>query len=109
MGRRHFPPPAEAVLDWAAYFAAGRTPQQYLPHEEKARSPLVYGIEWKTEAAPQAARGPVRTGDRMRAVCGLAGSGTWKRRAETRSLTNSYRRRGLAGRFRYASDRNFSH
>ena len=66
-GRRHYPPSEEAVLAWQAYFAAGRAFQQNPPHLEEACIFVGHGLEWKTKAAPQAAKGLAHTGDRVRA------------------------------------------
>ena len=66
-GRRHFPPSEAVVLARSAFFPGRRTSQQYLPRSEEVRSIFGDGIEWKTNAAAQAAGGPARTGDRIRA------------------------------------------
>ena len=64
-GRQHFPPSEEAVLEWAAYFAAGGKFQMYLPRLEKARIPLGRALARATRAVAEAAKGLARVGDRI--------------------------------------------
>ena len=63
--RQHFPPYEEAALGREANCSAGRAPQQFLPHLEKAWVLSKYCHNWEAKPVAQAATGLARPGGRI--------------------------------------------